>query len=236
MKKDLTNTRELCWILGLPQWQFQSVHIAGTNGKGSVSSMLASILTEAGYKTGLYTSPHLESFTERIRINGRPIPQRDIVEFVEQMQPFIERIRPSFFELTVAMAFQYFASKEVDIAIIETGMGGRLDSTNVLRPEICAITNISFDHQQFLGNTLEAIAREKAGIVKPYTPVIIGKKHPNTDNVFLDEAASQEAPVIFAEDRFQASRTSFDWQSQRISVVDHQEETTREFTMDLTGT
>lgn len=236
VKKDLTNTRELCWVLGLPQWKIKTVHIAGTNGKGSTSSMLASILQEAGLKVGLYTSPHLMSFTERIKINGEEISQRKVVSFVDQLRPFIERIRPSFFELTVAMAFSHFDKEEVDIAVIETGMGGRLDSTNVLRPEICAITNISFDHQQFLGDTLELIAGEKAGIIKPYTPVIIGEKHPETSLVFEAKATQEEAELIFAEDRFEVRHLSGSWEGQVLELYDKQLEESSVWTLDLPGT
>ncbi len=234
-KKDLTNTRELCWVLGLPQWRIKTIHIAGTNGKGSVSSMLASVLQEAGYKTGLYTSPHLISFTERIRINGKAIPQRNVVEFVDQMKPFIERVRPSFFELTVAMAFQHFADEEVDIAIIETGMGGRLDSTNVIRPEICAVTNISYDHMEFLGDTLAAIAGEKAGIIKAYTPLIVGKRHPETDPVFEEKSEEVEAPLWFAEDRFEARVLQSGWQGQRIALLDREQDEETTWELDLPG-
>lgn len=234
-KKDLTNTRELCWILGLPQWKIKTIHIAGTNGKGSTSSMIASVLQEAGYKVGLYTSPHLLSFTERIKINGKEISQRAVVDFVDELKPFIERIRPSFFELTVAMAFHHFDEEEVDIAVIETGMGGRLDSTNVLRPEICAITNISMDHQQFLGDTLAAIAGEKAGIIKPYTPVIIGKRHPETDDVFEAKGQEMNAEVRYAEDRFLATSSQASWSGQSISLQDLTNQEESHWNLDLAG-
>lgn len=234
-KKDLTNTRELCWILGLPQWKIKTVHVAGTNGKGSTSSMIASVLQEAGYKVGLYTSPHLLSFTERIKINGQEISQKAVVEFVDELRPFIERIKPSFFELTVAMAFHYFDEEEVDIAVVETGMGGRLDSTNVLRPEICAITNISMDHQQFLGDTLAEIAGEKAGIIKPYTPVVIGKRHPETDGVFWLKATEMDAEVLFAQDRFQASVSENSWSGQTVTLTDLENEEKSSWELDLPG-
>ncbi len=234
-KKDLANTRELCWVLGLPQWKIKSIHIAGTNGKGSVSSMVASVMQEAGFKVGLYTSPHLVNFTERIRINGEPITEAAVVDFVDQMKPTIERIRPSFFELTVVMAFQYFAEQDVDIAIVETGMGGRLDSTNVIRPELCAVTNISWDHQEFLGDTLAAIAGEKAGIVKPYTPLVVGQRSLETDPVFEAKAASLDSPLIFAQDRFRAKTVDRNWQRQRIAVEDLQEEEISEWEVDLPG-
>lgn len=173
-KKDLVNTRLLCERLGNPQEKFKSVHIAGTNGKGSVSHMLASVLQTAGCKTGLYTSPHLYDFRERIKINGALAPQSFVVEFTEKVKPWIEEIEPSFFEITVAMAFDFFAQEKVDVAVIEVGLGGRLDSTNIINPELSVITNISFDHMNILGNSLAEIAGEKAGIIKDGTPVFIG--------------------------------------------------------------
>lgn len=203
MKKDLTNTQELCWALGRPQWQFSSLHVAGTNGKGSVASMLASIAREAGLCVGLYTSPHLLSFTERIRIDGQAVPEAWVVRFVETHRPLIERVQPSFFELTVAMAFAYFAEQGVDLAVIEVGLGGRLDSTNVIRPELCVITQIGYDHMDLLGDTLAQIAGEKAGIIKPYTPVVISRRHPETDPVFKAAARAAEAPLIWATDHYQ---------------------------------
>ena len=159
-RKDLTNTIELCSALNNPQNSFKTIHVAGTNGKGSTSHMLASVLQSAGYKTGLYTSPHLKSFTERIRVNGEEIREQFVVDFVNQIEPLINDLNPSFFEITVAMAFEYFSSEQVDIAVIEVGMGGRLDSTNVITPELSLITNIGYDHAEFLGDTLELIAKE----------------------------------------------------------------------------
>jgi len=203
-KKGLERTEQLCWELDMPQWKFPSVHVAGTNGKGSVSSMLASILQEAGYKTGLYTSPHLRSFTERIRINGAPISEEEVVEWVDAYRLVIEQVNPSFFELTVGMAFEYFAEQEVDIAIVETGMGGRLDSTNVIRPEMSIITQIGWDHMEYLGDSLDKIAAEKAGIIKKYTPVVVGKRHEETDGVFAKRAFELSAPLFFAEDQLEA--------------------------------
>lgn len=202
-KKGLGNTRELCWALGMPQWKFNAIHVGGTNGKGSVSSMLASILKEAGYRTGLYTSPHLADFTERIRIDGRPMSQSEVVEWVDCYRLAIDRIKPSFFELTVGMAFEYFAEQEVDIGIIEVGMGGRLDSTNVIKPEVSVITNVGWDHMDMLGDTLPKIATEKAGIIKKFTPTVIGKHHPETDPVFEQVAAEQESELFFAADHCQ---------------------------------
>lgn len=218
IKKDLTNVKTLCWDLGLPQWQFKSVHIAGTNGKGSVASMFQSILKEAGYTVGLYTSPHLVSFTERIRINGKPIPEKEIVSFVHAHQELIEKVNPSFFELTVAIAFDYFARKEVDIAVIETGLGGRLDSTNIVEPELSVITNISWDHQAILGNSLAEIAGEKAGIIKRFTPVVIGESMPETDKVFIAKAGVVEAPLEFADQQYKMRVLKQELDKQQIEV------------------
>ncbi len=172
-KKDLTNTIALLKILDDPHKKFTSIHVAGTNGKGSVSNMLASVLQEAGYSTGLYTSPHLLDFRERIRLNGIMCEKEFVIDFVERIKPHITEIEPSFFELTVAMAFDYFAQKEIDIAVIEVGLGGRLDSTNVITPILSVITNISYDHQMMLGNTLKEIAGEKAGIIKQNIPCLL---------------------------------------------------------------
>ncbi|OHX66244.1 bifunctional folylpolyglutamate synthase/dihydrofolate synthase [Flammeovirga pacifica] len=198
-KKDLTNTLALCSFLDNPERKFKSIHVAGTNGKGSSSHLMASILQEAGYKVGLYTSPHLKSFTERVRINGVGISEQQVIDFVEKVKPAIEEIQPSFFELTVAMAFDHFALEEVDVAIIEVGLGGRLDSTNVIKPEACLITNIGMDHMDMLGNTLKKIGREKAGIIKSETPVIISQKQPETSGVFMEMAQEKNAPLVFAE-------------------------------------
>ncbi|MFH6983417.1 bifunctional folylpolyglutamate synthase/dihydrofolate synthase [Marinoscillum luteum] len=194
-KKDLGNTRRLLEALGDPQNSFKSVHIAGTNGKGSSAHALASILQSAGYKTGLYTSPHLKEFTERIRISGTEVSPEFVGQFVTQHQGLIEAINPSFFEVTVAMAFQYFASEAVDIAIIETGLGGRLDSTNVIDPLVSLITMIGYDHADLLGNTLPAIAGEKAGIIKPGRPVVIGADQPDLLSVFEAKAREVGAPL-----------------------------------------
>ena len=198
-KKDLTNSLALCEALGNPHLKFKSIHVAGTNGKGSSSHMLASILQEAGYKTGLYTSPHLIDFRERIKINGIMIPQEFVVDFVIQYKSLFEEIKPSFFEWTVALCFQYFASQKVEIAIIETGLGGRLDSTNVINPILSIITNIGFDHMDMLGNTLALIAGEKAGIIKKNTPVVIGENHTEINPVFQQKAKSEQAFLCYAE-------------------------------------
>jgi dihydrofolate synthase/folylpolyglutamate synthase len=202
MKMDLANTYAICSFLGDPQNKFKTIHIAGTNGKGSVSHLLSSILQEAGYKTGLYTSPHLEDFRERIRINGEMIPEKEVIAFTEKINPLIEEIEPSFFEVTVGMAFDYFAKEKVDIAVIETGLGGRLDSTNVIYPELSIITNISYDHVQILGNTLEKIASEKAGIIKKETAVVIGKAQLETKTVFQEKAIAMDAHLIYADQQW----------------------------------
>ncbi len=199
-KEGLENTLELDAHLGHPHRRFRTIHVAGTNGKGSCSHTLAAILQEAGYRTGLYTSPHLLDFRERIRINGKPIPQEYVVNFVARERPFFEPLHPSFFELTTAMAFRYFADEAVDVAVIEVGMGGRLDCTNIIRPDLCLITNISPDHTQFLGHTLAQIAAEKAGIIKPGIPVVIGETTPETHPVFLHKAQEAGAPIYFAEE------------------------------------
>ncbi len=202
-KKDLTNTIALLKILDDPHKKFSSIHVAGTNGKGSVSNMLASVLQEAGYSTGLYTSPHLLDFRERIRLNGTMCEKEFVVDFVERIKPHIQEISPSFFELTVAMAFDFFAQKEIDIAVIEVGLGGRLDSTNVITPILSIITNISYDHQSMLGNTLKEIAGEKAGIIKHNIPVVIGEFQEETFPVFLEKSNSIDAAIYLAEDNVQ---------------------------------
>jgi dihydrofolate synthase/folylpolyglutamate synthase len=224
-KKDLTNIRLLCGQLGNPQQQFKTIHVAGTNGKGSVSHMLAAVFSAAGYKTGLYTSPHLYDFRERIRINGAMIPETFVTEFVESQKAIIERIEPSFFEITVAMAFQYFANEKVDVAIIEVGLGGRLDSTNIITPELSIITNIGWDHMNLLGSSLEAIAGEKGGIIKESVPVVVGKKHPQTQPVFKRLAAEKAAPLYFAEDFYQQRRYQLDTTSLTVTYKrDHSSE------------
>ena len=202
-KANLDNTLKLDEHFGHPHRQFKTIHIAGTNGKGSVSHMLASILQEAGYKTGLYTSPHLKDFRERIKINGEMIPEEYVIGFVEQNQEVFTAVKPSFFEMTVAMAFKYFADAEVDIAVIEVGLGGRLDSTNIITPLVSVITNISFDHMALLGNTLPEIATEKAGIIKPGIPAIIGAKDSAYDFVFEKKARECNAPLTFASEEWQ---------------------------------
>ncbi len=199
-KKDLTNTLALAKHLKNPQERFKSVHVAGTNGKGSTSHMLASVLQEAGYTVGLYTSPHLKDFRERIKINGEPIDEEQVVNFIENNQVFLEEHSLSFFEMTVGLAFDYFALKRVDIAIIEVGLGGRLDSTNIITPLVSVITNIGYDHTQFLGETLAEIASEKAGIIKDSVPVVIGEQQEEIEHVFFDIALEKNTTVAFAEE------------------------------------
>lgn len=207
-KDTLDNTIRLCEALGNPERKFKSIHIAGTNGKGSTSHMLAAILQSAGYRTGLYTSPHLKSFTERIRIDGHEVSKKFVVDFVEEMKPTLDEIEPSFFEMTVGMAFDYFAQEQVDIAVIEVGLGGRLDSTNVITPELSLITNISFDHMALLGNTLPKIAFEKAGIIKQGVPVIISERQEAVEDVFITRASHLHADLTFASDSVQLQEGS----------------------------
>ena len=206
-KKDITNTVLLCESSGNPQNKIKTIHVAGTNGKGSTSHMLAAIFQQCGYKTGLYTSPHLKDFRERIKVNGEWIEEDFIVSFVEKMKAVSEEISPSFFELTVVMALQYFAEQYVDIAIIETGLGGRLDSTNVITPELSIITNIGYDHMNILGDSLEKIAFEKAGIIKQNVPVVIGESLTETKNIFLQKAKECNAEIIFAEEKFRITNS-----------------------------
>lgn len=200
-KEGLSNSLLLDEHLGHPHRLFRSIHVAGTNGKGSCSHTLAAILQSAGYRVGLYTSPHLVDFRERIRVNGEPVGEQYVIDFVERERSFFEPLHPSFFELTTAMAFRYFADCHVDVAVVEVGLGGRLDCTNLISPDLSIITNISFDHTQFLGHTLAAIASEKAGIIKPHTPVVIGEVLPETRPVFEQQAKGMEAPLCFAEEQ-----------------------------------
>ena len=199
-KKDLTNIIAFCEVLKHPEHKFKSIHVGGTNGKGSTSHIISSILQEAGYKVGLYTSPHLKNFTERIRINGEEVSQNFVVDFIAKNKSFLDNQQLSFFEMTVGMAFDYFAVQNVDIAIIEVGLGGRLDSTNVINPEVSVITNIGYDHTQFLGDTLKEIASEKAGIIKNNTPVVIGEDQDEVMDVFLQKASEMNADIHFSSD------------------------------------
>jgi dihydrofolate synthase/folylpolyglutamate synthase len=232
-KKDLDRTIALCEAVGNPQEKFKTIHVAGTNGKGSSSHMLAAILASAGYKTGLYTSPHLVDFRERIRINGVQISEQFVINYVNSQKDLIEEIQPSFFEATVALAFDYFAKEEVDIAIIEVGLGGRLDSTNIISPEVCLITNIGMDHMNLLGDTLEEIAGEKAGIIKANTPVVISETNAITAPIFEEKAQLENAPIIFADQEITALRLEKDALIQRIQIEKASE--TKEYKLDLTG-
>ena len=234
-KEDLHNTIALCNAIDNPQTKFKSIHIAGTNGKGSTSHMLAAMLQQAGYKTGLYTSPHLKDFRERIKIDGEMISQQFVIDFVERTKTISEQIKPSFFELTVAMAFDYFEKEKVDIAVIETGLGGRLDSTNIITPILSIITNIGYDHIDILGDTLEKIASEKAGIIKPNVPVVIGEYLPETKNVFIDKAKQCNAPVYFAQDEYVVSNINYTMQLLSCDVTSTEHNITETFELDLNG-
>ncbi|MFN0013958.1 MAG: bifunctional folylpolyglutamate synthase/dihydrofolate synthase [Saprospiraceae bacterium] len=218
-KKDLGNTLALCEHLGNPQHKFPSIHVGGTNGKGSVSHFMAALCQTSGLKTGLYVSPHYRDFRERIKINGQYIPRKSVVDFVHKHRAVIEKIQPSFFELCVAMAFEHFASERVDIAVIEVGLGGRLDSTNVITPLLSVITNISYDHQNLLGDTLPLIAGEKAGIIKPGVPVVVGETHPESAPVFLKKAAETNSAIVFADQHFQVlEKETGSWQTTMYDV------------------
>lgn len=217
-KADLENTVALLDAVGNPHQRFRSIHVAGTNGKGSVSNFLASILHNAGYRVGLYTSPHLVDFRERIRIDGEMIPEDDVVAFVQNNKPLLDRLTPSFFEMTVAMAFDYFASQKVEVAVVEVGMGGRLDSTNIITPDLSIITNIGLDHTKFLGNTLQAIATEKAGIIKPNIPVVIGETQPETAPVFEQAAKNNSAPIYFADRNFEVTNAIYSNFSMQLNI------------------
>ena len=238
-KKDLTNTLALCELLDNPQHEFKSVHVGGTNGKGSTSHMLAAILQTAGYKTGLYTSPHLKDFRERIRVNGQMISEQTVIDFVAQHQSDFEIIEPSFFEMTVALAFDVFAKEKVDIAIIEVGLGGRLDSTNVISPLLSVITNIGWDHMNMLGDTLQLIAAEKAGIIKPATPIIVGEFQPEIADIFIEKAKLENAAISFASEgnsklKIQNSKTgSLDLLDVEVTT---QDSSTYNLQLDLPGT
>ena len=208
-KANLDNTIALCNLLGNPQNSFSTIHVTGTNGKGSVSHLLASILQMGGFRTGLYTSPHLKDFRERIRVNGKQIERSYVSKFIEKYRDKTEQIQPSFFELTVGMAFDYFRNQKVDIAVIEVGLGGRLDSTNIISPLLSVITNVSLDHTQFLGDTIEQIAAEKAGIIKPGVPVIIGETQRNTKKIFKSIADERKSKIIFADQFYQIGSHRF---------------------------
>ena len=235
LKPDLTNTLLLCEALGHPQHKFKSIHIAGTNGKGSTSHALTAIFKQAGYSTGLYTSPHLVDFRERIRIDGEPISEAWVVNFVNQYKDTIEAIQPSFFEITVAMAFLAFAEANVDLAIIETGLGGRLDSTNVIVPLLSIITNISYDHKDLLGQTLGAIAFEKAGIIKEDTPVVIGEQGIETDPVFFEQAVLKHSTIHYAQDLWDLIATDANHEYQHFKAVNKGKMTVLNLKTDVLG-
>jgi dihydrofolate synthase / folylpolyglutamate synthase len=234
-KKDLFNTLELCSSLGNPEREFKTIHIAGTNGKGSVSHMLAAIFQKAGYKTGLYTSPHLKDFRERIKINGRMVTEDFVIGFTKEIDPMISKLSPSFFEITVAMAFQYFAKNQVDIAVIETGLGGRLDSTNVILPELSIITNIGWDHMNLLGETLEAIASEKAGIIKKNIPVVIGETQPETKDIFIGKAKQENAQICFADQLRYTANWSYDHHHLNVDILENSSQEQLHYQLDLPG-
>lgn len=233
-KAGLETSLALDTYFGNPHRNYATIHIAGTNGKGSVAHMLASVLQTAGYKTGLYTSPHLSDYRERIRINGNPIPTHEVTRFVEQHREKIDALQPSFFEMSVALAFDYFARMKVDIAVVETGMGGRLDSTNIIRPLISAITNISYDHTAFLGNSIQAIAAEKAGIIKAKTPVVIGQTQPETKPVFDEYAEEKQAPVYYADARYNIPYATTNMKQQQVVRIEGDEDL-KEIALDLAG-
>lgn len=232
-KADLTNTVALCEALGNPHHQFKSIHIAGTNGKGSTSHMLASILQTAGYKTGLYTSPHLVDFRERIKIDGEYCSKEFVVDFTEKIKPLIDAIQPSFFEITVAMAFIYFAERKVDIAVIEVGLGGRLDSTNIITPEVSVITNIGLDHTRFLGNTIPEIAGEKAGIIKKDIPCVISEYTAETKPVF--DAAASHTSISYAQGIYSIQATKYAHESLQVDLINNVTGATNTYSLDLNG-
>lgn len=234
-KADLTNTILLCEALGNPQHQFKSIHVAGTNGKGSTSHMLAAMLQQGGYKTGLYTSPHITHFGERIRINGQMIEKDFVIQFTEKTKNLCADIQPSFFELTVAMAFSWFAKEQVDIAVIETGLGGRLDSTNVIQPVLSVITNIGYDHMNLLGDTLEQITFEKAGIIKPNTPVVLGETTDLTRPIFLDKASKENASIFCSEEMYEVSEVVQTISTLTCKATNLIRQYTEEYRLDLTG-
>lgn len=234
-KADLTTTEALDARMGHPHHSFRSIHVGGTNGKGSVSHMLASILHSAGYTTGLYTSPHLKDFRERIRVNGKLIRKDFVMDFLQHYNRYFQGLEPSFFEMTVAMAFEYFRTMQVDVAIVEVGMGGRLDSTNIIDPEVSVITNISLDHTQFLGNTVEEIAREKAGIIKKGRPVVVGEYDPQTSHVFRDKAALTQSLLCFANQYYRVNRWGDESHKACYSVIHNDEVVYDPLCTDLLG-
>lgn len=239
-KKDLTNTIQLCEALGNPQDSFKSIHIAGTNGKGSTSHMLAAILQTAGYKTGLYTSPHLKDFRERIKVNGQWCDEQYVIDFTQRIQPLIDELAPSFFEITVAMAFDYFSKKQIDIAVIEVGLGGRLDSTNIIIPELSIITNIGWDHMNILGDTLEKIAFEKAGIIKRGIPVVIGEVTNEIRSVFETVSANlnggnDASKLLYAGEKRYIAGWNYEHDQLTVEVADTKQDHHQRYKLDLPG-
>lgn len=234
-KADLKNTLLLCEYLDHPEKKIKTIHVAGTNGKGSVSHMLSAIMQENNYKTGLYTSPHLQDFRERIKINGQMISKSFVTGFMEKIIPFSEKVKPSFFELTVAMALDYFSTEKVDVAIIETGLGGRLDSTNVIIPILSVITNIGYDHVDILGNTLAKIAFEKAGIIKQNVPVVIGEYNEETKPVFIDKATIENAPISFASEIYKVIDSKYSSTNLELNVMNNETNIVANYLLDLNG-
>ncbi len=234
-KTDLHNTLALCRSIGNPQNRYKTIHIAGTNGKGSTSHMLAAILQESGYKIGLYTSPHIKDFRERIRVNGEMVSEKFVIDFTERTTMINKEIEPSFFEVTVAMAFEYFAEQQVDFAVIETGLGGLLDSTNIIMPILSIITNIGYDHQNILGNTLEEIATQKAGIIKEKVPVVVGETLTNTKPIFIKTALDKKTSIQFAEENFITSFIDVEGELLLCNVKDLAENVIEKFRCGLSG-
>lgn len=234
-KADLVNTIKITDLLGKPQLKLKCIHVAGTNGKGSSSHMLAAVLQQCGYKTGLYTSPHLTDFRERIKINGKMIPKNHVIDFVQKYKEPFEQIEPSFFEWTVGLALDYFVNEEVDVAIIEVGLGGRLDSTNIVMPKTSLITNISFDHVNLLGDTLEKISREKAGIIKPRIPVVISQYQSETAPVFNAMAKEQKAPIEYADKNYKILKHTFSKGLMHVDVLNKKTDLITAYELDLTG-
>jgi len=234
-KADLVNTVKIVEMLGKPHLKLKCIHVAGTNGKGSSSHMLAAIMQQCGYKTGLYTSPHLTDFRERIKINGKMIPKNHVIDFVQKYKEQFEEIEPSFFEWTVGLALDYFATEEVDVAVIEVGLGGRLDSTNIITPKASLITNISFDHMNLLGDTLEKISREKAGIIKPRVPVVISQYQSETAPVFNAMAKEQKAPIEYADKNYKIIKHTLSKGLMQVEVLNKKDDIIQQYELDLTG-
>ncbi len=234
-KPNLDNIISLCAAIGNPQLQFKSIHIAGTNGKGSCSHMLASVLQLNGYKTGLYTSPHVIDFRERIRINGIEIPKENVIDFIENSKQLIETLQPSFFEITVAMAFDYFAKEKVDIVVVEVGLGGLLDSTNIIIPEVSVITNISKDHTNLLGNTIEEIAVQKAGIIKDEVPVVIGETQAETEKIFFSKTIQQHSQLFFADKLYTVVHNEIIEGKMKLKIMNHSTLSIQDYWLDLMG-